>query len=99
MEDIFALSIALLAIGLAGIATERHLIVILFSIELIFVASVIALIGFFLTRTAYNPDIIIMLFAIFAVAAVEIITVVTLYVYMKHTGVDFDVRKLSRLKW
>ena len=96
---IFALALALLAIGLAGIATDRHLIVIMFSIELIFVAGIVALVGFFYISPKPNPDAVLMLLSIFAVAAVEIITVVTFYVYMKHRGVDFDVRKLSRLKW
>ncbi len=96
---IFALSIALLSIGLAGVATDRHLIVIMLSIELIFVASIILLVGFFSSNAIVNPDAVIMLMSIFAVAAVEIITVITFYVYMKHRGAEFDVRKLSKLKW
>ncbi len=96
---IFGLSLALLAIGLAGIATDRHLIVIMLSIELIFVASIISLVGFFSYNNPVNPDVVIMLLAIFAVAAVEIISVITFYIYMKHRGIDFDVGKLSRLKW
>ncbi len=97
--DIFVLSLALLSVGLAGIATDRHLIVIMLSIELIFVASLIALVGFFSSSPVPNPDAVIMLLSIFAVAAAEIITVVTFYVYMKHREADFDVRKLSKMKW
>jgi NADH:ubiquinone oxidoreductase subunit K len=69
------------------------------SVELIFVASIIALIGFFSYNQAVNPDAVIMLIAVFAVAAVEVIAVITFYVYMKHRGIDFDVSKLSKLKW
>ena len=95
----YALSIALFAIGLAGIATERHLVVIMLSVELIFVASTIALIGYFSYGSSSNSNAVLMLFSIFAVAAVEIITVITFYVYMKHHGIEFDVTKLSSMKW
>lgn len=96
---LFALSIALLAIGLAAIAAERHLVLIMLAIELIFVGSTIALVSFFSYTSPANPDAVLMLFSIFAVAAVEIITVITFYVYMKYRGVEFDVTKLSKLKW
>jgi NADH-quinone oxidoreductase subunit K len=94
-----ALSIVLFSIGLAGIATDRHLVVIMLAVELIFVASIIALVSFFSYGSQSNPDAVLMLFAIFTVAAVEIITVITFYVYMKRSGIEFDVAKLSRLKW
>lgn len=96
---LFALSIALLSIGLAAIASERHLVVIMLAVELIFVASTMALISFFSYGTHPDSGAVIMLFAIFAVAAVEIITVITFYVYMKYHGIEFDVTKLSKLKW
>ncbi len=99
MLYIFGLSIALFAIGLAGIASDRHLVVIMLAIELIFVASIISLVGFYYYNSPVNPDVFTMLFAIFAVAAVEIITVITFYVYMKQKGMDFDVSKLSKMKW
>jgi len=92
-------SIVLFAIGLAGIAAERHLIVILLAIELIFVASTIALVSFFAYSASPDPDAVLMLFSIFTVAAVEVITVITFYVYMKKYGVEFDVTKLSKMKW
>ncbi len=95
----FLLAVALLAIGLAAIAAERHLVVIMLAVELIFVASTIALVSFFSYSVHPNPDAVTMLFAIFTVAAVEIITVITFYVYMKYHGIEFDVTKLSGLKW
>jgi len=36
---------------------------------------------------------------LWAVAAVEIITLITFYAYMKSRGFDFDITKLSKLKW
>ena len=96
---LYGLSIALFPIGRAGIATERHLVVIMLAVELIFVASTIALVGSFSYGVTVNPYAVVMLFSIFAVAAVEIITVITFYIYMKHHGVSFDITKLSKLKW
>jgi NADH:ubiquinone oxidoreductase subunit K len=96
---IYALAIALFSIGLAGIAVDRHLVVIMLAVELMFVASSIALIGYFSYGATANPGAVVMLFAIFAVAAVEIIAVIAFYIYMKHNRIEFDVTKLSRLKW
>lgn len=99
MIYVFGLSVALFEIGLAGIAADRHLIVMMLAIELIFVSSIIALIAFFSYSQTPNPDAVIMLLSIFAVAASEIIAVITFYVYMKHRGIDFDVTRLSKMKW
>ena len=96
---LIALGIALFAIGLAGIASDRHLVVIMLAVELIFAASIISLVSFFSYSVKATPDAVMMLFAIFTVAAVEIITVITFYVYMKHSRIEFDVTKLSKLKW
>ncbi|MDE1768747.1 MAG: NADH-quinone oxidoreductase subunit K [Candidatus Micrarchaeota archaeon] len=96
---LFALALALFAIGLAGIATERHLVVMMLAVELIFVASIVALIGFFLYNKPVNADSITMLIAIFAIASAEIIALIAFYVYMKHSRIDFDVSKLSKLRW
>ncbi len=94
-----ALAFSLFSLGLAGIAADRHLIVIMLSVELIFAASVVALTGFFASQGSVSQYAITMLFSIFAVAAVEIITVIAFYVYMKHYGIEFDISKLSRMKW
>ncbi len=96
---LLGLCIALIAIALAGIAAHRNLIVIMLGIELIFVASTIALVSFFSYGTSPGPGGIMMLFSIWTVAAAEIITVIALYVFMRSRGIGFDVSKLSRLKW
>ena len=99
LEYLFGLSIALFAIGLAGIAADRHLIVILLAVELILVASTIGLVAFYSSGAADGPDAVLMLFAIFSVAAVEVMAAITFYIYMKRYGIDFDVAKLSKMKW
>ena len=94
-----ALSMVIVGIALAGIASDKHFVVIMLAVELIFAASTIALVSFFSYSTTPSPSAVIMLISIWAVAAVEIITVVTFYIYMKYLGVDFDVTKLSKMKW
>ena len=96
---VLALSFGLFAIGLAGIAADRHLIVIMLSVELIFAASIVALTGFFAARGSASPYAVTMLLSIFAVAAVEVMAVIAFYVYMRHYGVEFDMSKLSKMKW
>ncbi len=96
---IFALALTLVGISFAGLASDRHFIVIMLGIELILIASTIALVGFFDFQKAQNPGAVVMLFALWSVAAVEIITLVTFYLYMRFRGVDFDVAKLSKMKW
>ncbi len=69
------------------------------SVEIIFMASIVALVGFFDVNSPPNPGVAVMLLSIFSVAAVEVIAVVAFYIYLKHTGTDLDVRKLSRMRW
>jgi NADH:ubiquinone oxidoreductase subunit K len=69
------------------------------AIELVFIASTIALAYFFTYTQGADSSAVPMFIAIWAVAAVEVITLVTFYVYMKSRGFNFDVSKLSKLKW
>ncbi len=96
---ILASSIALTAVALAGIASDRHFIIVMLAVELMFVASTIALMAFFSYQQSPDPSAVPMLISIWTVAAVEIITVITFYVYMKSKNFDFDITKLSKLKW
>jgi NADH:ubiquinone oxidoreductase subunit K len=96
---VFALAVALIGVAMAGLATDRHFIVIMLGIELILLASTIALVAFFESNNAVNPGAMVLLISIWAVAAVEIITLITFYVYMKFRRIDFDVSKLSKMRW
>ena len=93
------LGAALFAIGLAGVSSDRHFIVIMLAIELILAASTIALVSFFSSSSSPGPSGVIALLSIWAVAATEVITVISFYVYIKASGTSFDVGKLNRLKW
>ncbi len=96
---LFAIGLSLFGIGLAGIASERHLVVILLSVEIMLASSTIILVGFFTFANNANPSALIMLVSIWAVAAAEIIALITFYVYMKGKGISFDVSRLSKFKW
>jgi NADH:ubiquinone oxidoreductase subunit K len=99
LNYLLVIAVSLLAVALAGIITERHFIAILLAIELIFIASTIALVAFFSYAQSPDPSAVPMLIGIWAVASAEIITLITFYMYMKSKGFDFDVSKLSKLKW
>ena len=99
LEYLVLVSVALVAVALAGIITDRHFVVIMLAIELMFIASAILLVSFFSFASPGGSDAVVMLIGIWAAAAVEVITMVTLYIYMKSQGFDFDITKLSRLKW
>ncbi len=93
-----ALSVALFAVGIAGVVTSRHLVVILLSIEIIFAASTIAAVSFF--SFLYQSDVaIILLLSIWGVAAAEVNGVIVFYVYLKRQGAGFDVSKMNQLRW
>lgn len=68
-------------------------------IELILAGSTVALVSFYSYASSPAPSGIILLISIWAVAATEIITLIGVYVYMKATGFDLDVSKLTKLKW
>ncbi len=96
---ILVAAVALLGIALAGIITDRHFIVIMLAVELMFISSTILLMYFFYHASNPDPSVFPMMVSIWAVAAVEVIALITFYVYMKFRGFDFDVTRLSKLKW
>jgi NADH:ubiquinone oxidoreductase subunit K len=93
------LAVTLLGIALAGIIAEKHFVTVMLAIELVFIASTIALVSFFAYAQDPDPSAVIMLIGIWSVASVEIITLITFYMYMKAKGFDFDITKLSKFKW
>ncbi|MDE1851332.1 MAG: hypothetical protein KGH69_01415 [Candidatus Micrarchaeota archaeon] len=91
--------IALLGVALAGIITDRHFVIIMLAVEVMLVASMVATVAFISYASDADPMGFVLLAALWAVAATETIALVTFYVYMKYRGVDFDVTKLSRMRW
>jgi NADH:ubiquinone oxidoreductase subunit K len=96
---ILSICVALVSIGIAGVAIEKNFITLMLAIELIFLASTIAFVGFFSYSLAPNASGFVGLITVWAVAAVEIISLIAIYIYMKANGFDFDIALLSKLKW
>ncbi len=97
---VIGVSIAMFGIGIAAIGFEKNFVTIMLAIELIFMASTIAVVGFFeYAQPLSGAGAFISIVSIWAVAAVEVITLIAFYVYMKARGFDFDVSLLSKLKW
>lgn len=99
LDYIFLGAVALIAVALAGLISERHFVSMVLAIELIFIASTVLLVFFIAYGSSPGPSAVPMLIAIWAVATVEIIALVTLYVYMKAHGSRFDISRLTKLKW
>ena len=99
LSYLLIISVSILAVALAGIIAEKHFIAIMLAIELVFIASTIALVSFFAYARTPDSSAVMMLIAIWSVASAEIITLITFYVHMKSKGFDFDVARLSKLKW
>lgn len=91
-----ALSFAIFAIGIAGIAASRHFIIMMLSAEVAIIAGTLLATVFFYYS---NPsDIVIMLIALWSVAAAEVIALVTFYRYLAKEELSMDVTKLSKLR-
>lgn len=99
LNYLLVIATSLVGVSLAGIIFSRHFVRVMLAIELIFMASSIALVSFFVYAQNPDPLAIAMLISIWSTAAVEVIALITFYMYMKSRGFDFDVVKLSRLKW
>ncbi len=92
-------AVSILGVAIAGIISERHFVVVMLAVELMFISSTIFLAYFFSYMRNPDPSAVPMFIAIWSVATVEVIALVTFYAYMKSKGFDFDISKLSKLKW
>ena len=93
---LLGLSLALFAIGIGGVASSRHLIIMMFSIEVVLVAAALLAVSVFSYFGIGN--VLLLLFAIWAIAAAEVMVAISLYRYMVKAEVSLDVSKLSKLK-
>lgn len=90
--------IFLLSIAIAGIVSDKHFVVVLLGVELVFIASLILLGYFFSSAAGPNPSGVALFISIWTVASAEVITLIAFYIYMKANGISFDISKLSKLK-
>ena len=93
---LIALSFAVFAIGLAGVAASRHFLIMMVSVEVAITASALLSVTFFYYTISGN--ILALLLTIWAVAACEVMALVTVYRYLARAEVSMDVTRLSKLK-
>ncbi len=94
--EFIMLGFALFAAGVAGMATSRHLVIMMMSIEVALVASTLVATAFFYFSA--DGAIVPLLFTIWSIAAVEAIMIIVFYRYMVRNEMSLDVGKLSKLK-
>lgn len=91
-----ALSVAIFAVGISGVAASRNFLIMMLSIEVTIAASSLLALTFF--RFVSSGNIITLLLTIWSVASAEVIALVTFYRYMAKEEISLDVSKLSKLK-
>ncbi len=90
------MSVALFAVGLAGVVASRNFLIMMLSIEVALVASTLLALSFF--YFVDSSDIILLLLTIWSIASAEVIALVAFYRYMTKQEINLDVSKLSKLK-
>jgi len=90
------LIVALIGMGLAGVIASRNIILIVFSIEIIFLASIVFLAyGVTYNQSAYGSE---MILAIWAVAALDAMVLVVIYLILSHIGSKFNIKEFLKYK-
>ena len=91
-----ALSLAIFAIGIGGIAASRHFLISALSIEIMLLASpILAVALFYYVSTG---EIVSLLLSLWSVAVAETMAIMVLYRYMDDWKVNMNVTKLSKLR-
>ncbi len=93
--DMVMLGLALLSVGIAGIAASKNFILIMFSMELIIVSASIIGVGIY---TYAGGDIILLLATIWSVAAAELIVAIALYRYLIKSGNGASIEHLTNFR-
>ena len=103
LEHVIALSALLFAIGVAGVATRRNLIVVLMSIELMLNAANLAFVGFnrLWPGTAEAPrlDGQVFVLIVITVAAAEVAVGLGIVISMFRNRDSVNLEDVSLLKW
>ncbi len=103
IEHVIALSAILFAIGVAGVAMRRNLIIILMSIELMLNAANLAFVGFNRmwpgTEGAPAVDGQIFVLIVITVAASEVAVGLGIFLSMFRNRDSVNVEEVNLLKW
>jgi NADH:ubiquinone oxidoreductase subunit K len=93
---LIALCFAIFAVGIGGVASSRHFLIMMISVEVAITASALLAVTFFYYSAGGN--ILVLLLTIWAVALAEVMALVAVYRYLARAEVSMDVTKLSNLK-
>ncbi len=95
-EYLIALSVAMFAVGISGIAASRHFLIIVLSAEAMLLSSTLLAVTFF--YYSVDGSIAPLLLVLWSAAAAETIALVAIYRFLERWEVSMDVSKLSRLR-
>lgn len=93
---ILALAFALFSIGMAGVASTRHFLIMVIFVEVALSAA--ALLAVLFLDAPGSGYAIPLLFSIWGIAAAEVMALIAFYRYMVKEEVSLDVSKLSRFR-
>jgi NADH:ubiquinone oxidoreductase subunit K len=92
-----ALSIAIFAIGVSGVAASRHFLMAGLSIEVMLLASTLLAVTLFYYYSSAS-SVISLLLSLWSVAAAETMAFMVLYRYLVKWNLGMDITKLSKLR-
>ncbi|MGC8622535.1 MAG: NADH-quinone oxidoreductase subunit K [Candidatus Micrarchaeia archaeon] len=90
------LSFAMFSIGLAGIISSKHAVIIVLSSEVGLVASMLFLLSFFAYYSQGNA--LGLLFSIWSIMSAEAIMLIVFYRYLAKAEMSLDISKLSKYR-
>ncbi len=90
------LSFAIFSLGIAGIMSSRHAVIMVLSSEIGLVAAMLLSVSTFYFGTSGN--LLGLLFTIWGIASAEAMALIVVYRYLGKAEMDLDVRKLSKLR-
>ncbi len=98
IEYALYVGLALFSIGIAGIISSRHFILLVVSGEISLLGGIVTLVSFLQFASTNDGSAFSALLSIWSIAALEVIVVVLVYEFMRKKVPDFDISKLSKLK-
>ena len=96
LQYLAIMSAAIFAIGVAGMVSSKHFLVMILSIELSLIAATTLVVSFY--SNGYSGFAIMFLFAVWAIAAVEAMALIVFYQELARRGKGMDITKMSQIR-
>ena len=90
------LSIGVFSVGLSGMISSRHFLIIMISAELALLSSTLLAVSVF--SLVASAEIIPFLFAVWAIAVSEVIAIVAVYRMLVKSGAGMDILNIAKIK-